>query len=76
MERHCENALKVAKFLKDRPDVEWVKYPGLPDDKEFEKNKKYLGGKGGSLVVFEVKGGAEKSMKFIDVSFSFDHPFD
>jgi len=67
MERHCENALKVAKFLKARSDVEWVKYPGLPDDKEYEKNLKYLGGKGGSLVVFEVKGGAEKSKKFIDV---------
>lgn len=70
MERHCENALKVALFLKERSDVEWVKYPGLPGDKEYEKNKKYLRGKGGSLVVFEVKGGAEKSKKFIDVSFS------
>lgn len=73
MERHCENALKVANFLKDRSDVEWVKYPGLPESKEFEKNKKYLGGKGGSLVVFEVKGGAEKGRKFIDNLKLFSH---
>ena len=73
MDRHCENALKVAEFLKDRSDVEWVKYPGLPADKEFEKNQKYLGGKGGSLVVFEVKGGAEKGKRFIDSLKLFSH---
>jgi O-acetylhomoserine (thiol)-lyase len=66
MERHCENALKVAEYLKDRDDVEWVRFPGLPGDSEYEKNLKYLGGKGGSLVVFEVKGGAEKGRSFID----------
>ena len=68
MDRHCENALKVAEFLNGRLEVDWVKYPGLPNDKEYEKNLTYLGGKGGSLVVFEVKGGAEKGKKFIDVS--------
>jgi O-acetylhomoserine (thiol)-lyase len=36
MERHCENALKVATFLQDHANVEWVKYPGLPGDKEYE----------------------------------------
>jgi len=66
MERHCENALKVAQFLVDRDDVEWVRFPGLPGDPEYEKNLKYLGGKGGSLVVFEVKGGAAKGKSFID----------
>jgi O-acetylhomoserine (thiol)-lyase len=73
MERHCENALKVAQFLQDRPEVDWVKYPGLPGDKEYEKNKKYLKGKGGSLVVFEVKGGAAKGRKFIDSLKLFSH---
>jgi len=73
MERHCENSLKVAEYLKDRPEVEWVKYPGLPEDKEYEKNKKYLKGKGGSLVVFEVKGGAAKSRRFIDNLKLFSH---
>lgn len=66
MERHCENSLKVAQFLKTCPSVEWVRYPGLPGDGEYEKNKKYIGGKGGSLVVFEIKGGAQAGKKFID----------
>jgi O-acetylhomoserine (thiol)-lyase len=66
MDRHCENSLKVAEFLKGRPEVEWIKYPGLPGDKEYEKNQKYLGGKGGGLVVFEIKGGAAKGRAFID----------
>jgi len=66
MERHCENSLKVAHFLKKHSKVEWVRYPGLEDDPEYEKNLKYIGGKGGSLVVFEVKGGAEAGRKFID----------
>jgi O-acetylhomoserine (thiol)-lyase len=66
MERHCENSLKVAQFLKAHSKVEWVKYPGLEDDPEYEKNLKYLGGKGGSLVVFEVEGGAVSGKAFID----------
>mmetsp|Transcript_25839 Transcript_25839/g.52483 ORF Transcript_25839/g.52483 Transcript_25839/m.52483 type:complete len:168 (-) Transcript_25839:94-597(-) len=66
MERHCENSLSVAKFLKDQSSVEWVRFPGLPDDPEYEKNKKYLKGKGGSLVVFELKGGAAAGKAFID----------
>jgi O-acetylhomoserine (thiol)-lyase len=73
MERHCENSLKVTEFLKGRPEVEWVKYPGLPGDKEYDKNKKYLQGKGGSLVVFEIKGGAEKGKAFIDNLKLFSH---
>jgi O-acetylhomoserine (thiol)-lyase len=66
MERHCENSLKIAEFLSNHSKVEWVKYPGLPGDKEYEKNQKYLRGKGGSLVVFEVKGGADSGKRFID----------
>jgi O-acetylhomoserine (thiol)-lyase len=66
MERHCQNALIVAEYLTECDNVEWVKYPGLPGDKEYEKNKKYIKGKGGSLVVFEIKGGAEAGRKFID----------
>ena len=66
MERHCENSLAVAKFLQSHPSVEWVRYPGLEDDSQYEKNKKYLGAKGGSLVVFEIKGGAEAGKAFID----------
>lgn len=66
MDRHCENSLKVAKMLQSHPSVEWVRYPGLEGDSEYEKNQKYLGGKGGSLVVFEIKGGAEAGKSFID----------
>lgn len=66
MEKHCANALAVAKHLKGRKDVEWVRYPGLPDDAYFELNKKYLHGKGGSMVVFGIKGGAAAGKKFIE----------
>ena len=66
MQRHCENALTVAEALKADERVEWVRFPGLPDDPEFEKNQKYLDGKGGSMVVFGIKGGAEAGSKFID----------
>jgi O-acetylhomoserine (thiol)-lyase len=51
---------------KEHPKVEWVRYPGLEDDPEYEKNIKYLKGKGGSLVVFEIKGGADRGKTFID----------
>lgn len=68
MDRHCENALKVAEFLKDHPKVSWVRYPGLPSDSEYEKQQKYLKGKGGAMVVFGMK--ADDSRKagtqFID----------
>ena len=46
--------------------VDWVRFPGLESDPEYEKNKKYLKGKGGSMVVFGVVGGAEAGSKFID----------
>jgi O-acetylhomoserine (thiol)-lyase len=66
MERHCENALAVAKHLVAHEKVDWVRFPGLESDPEYEKNKKYLKGKGGSMVVFGVVGGAEAGSKFID----------
>lgn len=73
MERHCENALAVAKHLKAHPKVEWVRFPGLPDDPNFELNKKYLHGKGGSMVVFGIKGGSEAGQKFIESLKLFSH---
>ncbi|NNC90177.1 MAG: O-acetylhomoserine aminocarboxypropyltransferase/cysteine synthase [Akkermansiaceae bacterium] len=66
MERHCENALAVAKHLQSHASVEWVRYPGLPDNPEYEKNKKYIAGKGGGMVVFGIKGGAEAGKTFIE----------
>jgi len=66
MERHCENSLKVAEFLQAQDAVEWVRFPGLKDDPEYARNQKYLKGKGGGMVVFELKGGSEAGQKFIE----------
>ena len=66
MERHCENALAVAEHLQQHEAVEWVRYPGLSDNLEYEKNKKYIRGKGGAIVVFGIKGGAEAGRTFIE----------
>ncbi|MBL7092855.1 O-acetylhomoserine aminocarboxypropyltransferase/cysteine synthase, partial [candidate division KSB1 bacterium] len=66
MERHCENALKVAEFLKNHTMVEWVNYPGLPDSNYYSLAQKYMKGKPASLVMFGVKGGYEAGLKFYD----------
>jgi O-acetylhomoserine (thiol)-lyase len=73
MERHCENALAVAKHLQSHPKVEWIRYPGLPDDPQFHNNLKYLRGKGGSMVVFGIKGGGSAGAQFIDSLKLFSH---
>ena len=73
MERHCENALAVARHLKSHPQVTWVRFPGLPDDPEHARNVKYLRGKGGSMVVFGIKGGLEAGRKFIEALKLFSH---
>ena len=73
MERHCENALAVAKHLKKHPKVEWVRFPGLEDDPNFALNKKYLRGKGGSMVVFGIQRGKEAGSKFIESLKLFSH---
>jgi O-acetylhomoserine (thiol)-lyase len=66
MKRHCENALAVARHLKRHPAVAWVRFPGLPDDPAYALNQKYLRGKGGSMVVFGIRGGAAAGSRFID----------
>jgi O-acetylhomoserine (thiol)-lyase len=73
MERHCENSLAVAKHLQNHPSVEWVRYPGLEGDSNYQKAQKYLGGKGGSMVVFGIKGGAAAGSKFIEALQLFSH---
>lgn len=73
MERHCENALTVAKYLKGHSAVEWVKYPGLEGDANKALADRYLGGKGGAMVVFGIKGGAEAGSKFIEALQLFSH---
>ena len=66
MERHCENALKVAQHLSQHDKVEWVRYPGLEDDPSNETAKKCLKNGYGAMVVFGVKGGVESGAKFIN----------
>jgi O-acetylhomoserine (thiol)-lyase len=66
MQRHCENAAEVARFLKEHPQVEWVRYPGLPDDPTYPLASKYLRNGFGGMVVFGIKGGLEAGQKFVD----------
>lgn len=64
--QHCENALEVARFLKDHPAVSWVNYPGLEDNENHEMAEKYLNGNYGCIVGFGIKGGLEEGKKFIE----------
>ncbi|AFE09373.1 O-acetylhomoserine sulfhydrylase [Corallococcus coralloides DSM 2259] len=66
LERHSQNALAVARWLKQHKKVEWVRYPGLEDDPSFLNAKKYLHGGFGGLVTFGVKGGLSAGRKVID----------
>lgn len=66
MERHNENALKVANFLKNHPQVSWVNYGGLPDHPEHGLAQKYFGGLPASIMSFGIKGGYAAGARFID----------
>ncbi len=65
-ERHSENALQVAQFLRGHPLVNWVNYPGLEDKPNYPVAKKYFNGRYGALVGFGIKGGLEAGKKFIN----------
>jgi len=73
MERHSENALQVAKYLKDHPQVAWVRYPGLEDDPTFPTAVKYLKKGYGGMVVFGIKGGFDAGRSFVDKLKLFSH---
>lgn len=66
MERHCENALALAKFLRGHPAVTWVNYPGLPDNQYHGLAKKYLPKGVGSIFTFGIKGGKDAGVRFIE----------
>jgi O-acetylhomoserine (thiol)-lyase len=73
MERHCENALKVAEYLKSHSGVEWVRYPGLEDDPTHPVAGKYLKNGFGGMVVFGIKGGSAAGSKFVESLRLFSH---
>ncbi len=64
--RHCENALKVAKFLEANENVSWVNYPGLESNKYYELAKKYMPDGTSGVISFGIKGGREAATKFMD----------
>jgi len=66
MERHCENAYKIAKFLAQHDNVSWVNYPGLENHPRYSISKNYLKKGFGALIGFGVKGGYEKAKQFIN----------
>ncbi|MGO9201266.1 MAG: O-acetylhomoserine aminocarboxypropyltransferase/cysteine synthase family protein [Limisphaerales bacterium] len=71
--QHSENALAIARFLKGHPLVNWVVYPGLPEDPSHRVAAKYLKKGFGGLVGFGIKGGLEAGRKFIDSVKLFSH---
>lgn len=66
MPRHCENALKIAKFLQSREDVAWVRYPGLESDRYHELAKKYMPDGTCGVISFGLKGGRQAAAEFMD----------
>ena len=73
MDRHCSNALAVAKYLQDHPRVAWVNYPGLPNSKYHSLARKYLPKGASGLLNFGVKGGAKAGERFIDAAEFMSH---
>ena len=66
MERHCENAQKVAEFLQGHDQVSWVQFAGLEDHPHHDRVQRYMGGQASSILSFGIKGGAEAGGRFID----------
>ncbi|MET4694349.1 O-acetylhomoserine aminocarboxypropyltransferase/cysteine synthase family protein [Endozoicomonas lisbonensis] len=66
MERHCQNAEKVAAYLNDHPSVNWVNYAALPDSPYQLRADKITGGKASGILSFGIKGGKQAGAKFID----------
>ena len=66
MPRHCENALRVAEYLKSREDVDFVNYPGLPGVKYYELAQKYMPDGTCGVISFGLKGGRQAAAEFMD----------
>lgn len=65
MQRHCDNALKVAKYLENNNKIEWVKYCGLKSSKDYALAQKYMPNGSSGVVSFGVKGGRDAAEKFM-----------
>lgn len=66
MERHTENAMRVAQYLSEHKNVAWVRYAGLPNHPDYEIAKKYVNGTPAAILSFGIKGGFEAGARFID----------
>ena len=73
LQRHSENAMKVARFLKTHSKVTWVRYPGLEDDPTYPVAGKYLKNGFGGVVVFGIKGGLDAGKTFVESLQLFSH---
>lgn len=66
MRQHCDNALRIARFLHDDPHVAWVHYCGLDDDRNHERANKYLPNGSCGVIAFGLKGDRETAIKWMD----------
>ncbi|MCO5145501.1 MAG: O-acetylhomoserine aminocarboxypropyltransferase [Aquamicrobium sp.] len=73
MQRHCDNALKVAEWLRNHPKVAWVSYPGLADDPNHALQQKYSPKGAGAVFTFGLKGGFEAGVRVVDGVEIFSH---
>ena len=73
MQRHCDNALFVAEWLAQRPEVAWVSYPGLTDDKYHALAQKYVPKGCGAVFTFGLKGGYDAGVKLVSNVELFSH---
>ncbi|MEL7232775.1 MAG: aminotransferase class I/II-fold pyridoxal phosphate-dependent enzyme, partial [Pseudomonadota bacterium] len=73
MEKHCDNATAVAKFLAAHDKVSWVQYAGLLDDKYYERGRKYCPNGAGAVFTFGLKGGHEAGVKLVSNVSLFSH---
>ena len=66
VERHCQNAMEVAKFLEAQEQVEWINYPGLPSSRYYQLAQKYMPNGTCGVIAFGVKGGREAAAKLME----------
>ena len=66
MEKHCDNAIAVAKHLQGHPQVQWVSYAGLEGDRYYDLAQKYMNGRASGILTFGVVGGFDAGIKFFD----------